>query len=199
MGYFNGPLTEYPPVEWDKMVLTEEQAAGYLGVSPTDLRREVSEGKIPRYLMGGTMPRYYVHDLLRYQRAMEREELYRAERETVLPRDERRRADKQRPATFASTNPHVYVIRCDVGGPAKIGISHNLAQRMREIQNHCPFALDVVAYIENGGPEVERELHFALDDWRTHGEWFFVSAEMARLVNGFVERARGASFSRLAH
>lgn len=66
----SGPLQiidapERPPVSWDRLVLTEEQAAEFLKRSRSWVRARAQEGKIPRYADGGEH-RYYVYDLLDY-------------------------------------------------------------------------------------------------------------------------------------
>ena len=58
-------MRERPPVEWDKIVLREEQAAEFLKCAPQTLRRRAAAGVVPRYLVGGEY-RYYVYDLLDY-------------------------------------------------------------------------------------------------------------------------------------
>lgn len=56
---------ERPPGPWDRIVLTEEQAAEFLNRSRTWVRDKAREGKIPRYADGGEY-HYYVYDLLDY-------------------------------------------------------------------------------------------------------------------------------------
>ena len=59
------PTPERPPVPWNRMVLKEEQAAEFLKVGRSTLRKRAAAGEVPRYLVGGEY-RYYVYDLLDY-------------------------------------------------------------------------------------------------------------------------------------
>ena len=98
---------------------------------------------------------------------------------------------------FDPSNQHVYVIQCEAGGPAKIGIAANVAKRLRVIQAYCPFPLRVVAVIESGGADVEQHLHLTLRRHRLHSEWFQDSRAVRRNVLRYVRLAGHNSYSHL--
>lgn len=56
-------VRERPSVAWNRLVLTEEQAAEFLQCSPQTVRKRAAAGEFPRYRVGGEW-RYYVYDLL---------------------------------------------------------------------------------------------------------------------------------------
>ena len=59
------PGSERPPVPWDRIVLTEAQAAEFLKVARSTVRKHAAAGRIPRYRVGSEY-RYYVYDLIDY-------------------------------------------------------------------------------------------------------------------------------------
>ena len=79
------------------------------------------------------------------------------------------------------TNPHVYFIRAEHGGPVKIGISNKIAYRLAALQTANPYRLRVIGVIPHGGEACERLLHRDFAQCRLHGEWFEWNSEFERL------------------
>ena len=58
----------------------------------------------------------------------------------------------------------------------KIGYTEQpVATRLAAIQTGCPYPLRVLATVP-GDTYLERDLHRMFSSWRTHGEWFRLSA-----------------------
>lgn len=69
----------------------------------------------------------------------------------------------------------VYAVRCTATGLVKIGVSRDVAGRMRVLQAHSAPRLDLLLVIP-GGHDVESKMHQRYADRRAHGEWFRLSA-----------------------
>ncbi len=84
----------------------------------------------------------------------------------------------QEPARM--TGGFIYVIRGD-HGLLKIGISTNPSARIAQLRTASPFPLDFeyIGAMNGFGENVEREAHATLEKYRTNGEWFDCSPEMA--------------------
>ena len=87
----------------------------------------------------------------------------------------------------------VYIIRCDLSGMSKIGVTTNVARRFATIQAHSPTQLRIIATLR-GGLSLEQELHSKFRAYRRHGEWFALPAEalteLAALGDAERRRAR---------
>lgn len=72
----------------------------------------------------------------------------------------------------------VYMMLADAGGGdsfCKIGVTSDLANRVRSVQTGCPMPITDVAYLElpaGRHMEAERMFHHRLARYRTQGEWF---------------------------
>lgn len=93
----------------------------------------------------------------------------------------------------------IYVIGPVSGAqPVKIGIAYDPPQRLRELQAGSPVTLEI-HYTEEVGSIAKRfetAIHRALSDRHSHGEWFSVTPDEARvLVKKMVTRIE--TFSRL--
>lgn len=70
---------------------------------------------------------------------------------------------------------YVYFISDD-HGHCKIGITNNMRSRIKNLQNGCPYELDVVkiAIVENEtvARAVEDYWHYVFKDKHIRGEWF---------------------------
>lgn len=74
------------------------------------------------------------------------------------------------------SNRFVYVLKS--GKSYKIGISKDVAERLRNLQTGNPIEIALVsaAFLENA-PRFESRLHEAFSDYRTRGEWFELPPE----------------------
>lgn len=80
-------------------------------------------------------------------------------------------------------NNYIYIIGSDEP-PFKIGITNNLDKRLKNLQTGHPKLLKIHEYKEVTSDKVrllERVIHRHLKMYRTHGEWFDISLENARL------------------
>jgi hypothetical protein len=57
------PARSYPPIAWNRLVLTEAQGAEFLQMARSTFRTKAAAGEWPRYWTGGEW-RYYAYDLL---------------------------------------------------------------------------------------------------------------------------------------
>lgn len=82
----------------------------------------------------------------------------------------------------------VYFVQVGDGGPIKIGITHDVAQRLAFLQTANPGDLRLLCSIR-GGKEVERELHARFAAFRLRGEWFSPALELLQYVKTVTEGA----------
>ena len=59
----------------------------------------------------------------------------------------------------------------------KIGIAHDVSQRMHTLQHMNPLPLHLVAVVKGGGRALEKQLHRKFAAERIRGEWFALSEE----------------------
>lgn len=71
----------------------------------------------------------------------------------------------------------VYFIRSGEDGPVKIGVTRNVAARVRNLQTGSAHKLIVIRTIE-AGEIIERRAHAYFAKFRLHGEWFKYSSQM---------------------
>jgi hypothetical protein len=89
---------------------------------------------------------------------------------------------RHRPEFKAGFRPAwVYVIEAQGVPLLKIGHSLNARARLRELATHSPVPLRLSATMW-GSAIVERALHFAFRDGRSHGEWFSDCEDLRELV-----------------
>lgn len=69
----------------------------------------------------------------------------------------------------------VYFIKDMSTNYIKVGYSADAHKRLRALQTGNPSTLSLVAQIENGTMDIEREIHNGLDAHRIRGEWFSIS------------------------
>lgn len=67
---------------------------------------------------------------------------------------------------------NVYVIRAKNSKLFKVGISHNVDMRLKQIKCQCPFELFIYCVIKDVGKQAETIIHNLLSDYRQRGEWF---------------------------
>ncbi len=65
----------------------------------------------------------------------------------------------------------VYFVRCAITGLVKIGVSNNIARRVKGLRSHSPVPLELVGWT-HGDIGTERALHKRFAKYRAHGEWF---------------------------
>lgn len=97
-------------------------------------------------------------------------------------------------------NPwRVYVMIADPGGDLrhiKIGISSSLLKRIGAVQTGCPMEIEMVLAVAM--PEqacavgAEREIHAALAEYRTSGEWFLLDTTNETHAEAFRDATRSA-------
>lgn len=88
-----------------------------------------------------------------------------------------------------SDSPVVYVLNTKGFEFVKIGYAKNLKQRMSNIQNGCPYELNlfICAHAPNF-KEVEKYLHRYYSEFKARGEWFALGAgELDELQDFFIE------------
>lgn len=81
---------------------------------------------------------------------------------------------------------HVYLIRNPDNGLHKIGIADDVERRLKQLQNDTGSVLQVVASGKLDDRDIafgiEARFHRALCDFRKHGEWFDLSADIVAWV-----------------
>lgn len=85
------------------------------------------------------------------------------------------------PAEALDTQPLLYFIQAEIGGPIKIGVSTDPQARLATLQSGSPFPLRILATAP-GGYEYESELHARFTKDRLHGEWFNPTSELLQLI-----------------
>lgn len=77
---------------------------------------------------------------------------------------------------------NVYVIASEVG-LSKIGISHNVKERLQDIKNMSPVPITLFKSLKVAGEHmahlIELQCHEELKDLRDHGEWFRIDPQAA--------------------
>lgn len=75
----------------------------------------------------------------------------------------------------------IYFVEAPSVGLIKIGYATDILQRMQGLATFSPVELRLLGTL-SGGPSKEQELHAALDEHRSHGEWFRRCAEIEALI-----------------
>lgn len=76
-------------------------------------------------------------------------------------------------------NTFIYVMVDKITNRVKIGRSKSPFSRLSALQTSCPSSLALAASFEVGSGKAETAAHFALKDYRLHGEWFNVHVDKA--------------------
>ena len=103
------------------------------------------------------------------------------ERELIRLRRQVMHRDVVRWMEGSEVTGYVYFIQ---GGKyVKIGYTENpdISKRLGELQTGCPFPLKVIGSIP-ANRSLEWYLHRIYRQWRTHGEWFRISAPGLRQI-----------------
>lgn len=80
---------------------------------------------------------------------------------------------------------YIYFVRSV--GLIKIGYTSNVARRLMDLKNMSASPVHLVVAL-TGGRELERRLHFALRQFRKHGEWFTFTPEIHELTEAIKSR-----------
>jgi len=75
----------------------------------------------------------------------------------------------------------VYFVQSRLGGPIKIGLTTELSQRLKQLQNESPIPLQIVGALR-GDEKVEAAIHERFRKLRLHGEWFEPSTELVEFI-----------------
>ena len=68
---------------------------------------------------------------------------------------------------------YLYLIRCKQTSRYKIGITNDIAQRVRTIETHSPLPVKVECCVKHDrASELEKIIHQKYASSRVHGEWF---------------------------
>ncbi len=89
--------------------------------------------------------------------------------------------------------PHVYLAYS--AGRIKIGTSINTKGRGKKLAGDSALPVTIIFTVP-GGPDLERRLHECLASERLHGEWFRISPEMRKLLDGTLCRTGMRKFKR---
>lgn len=82
----------------------------------------------------------------------------------------------------------LYILYSQEANRIKVGVSNNVAERLRSISRSAPFRLHLLA-VARGAGDHERELHKILDRWRTRpGEWFDADDDAVRIAWDFARK-----------
>lgn len=89
---------------------------------------------------------------------------------------------------------YVYLLLCaDDDIHIKIGMSQEPLKRALALRNNCPLPLNTMAVVDLQSRRMalglERDLHKALANWRTNGEWFKFSLEDKQKFNELTQNA----------
>lgn len=84
--------------------------------------------------------------------------------------------------TEGSDSRFVYFIRAVSGGPIKIGVGTDPAQRLAVLQPGNPEKLRILGVIPGAGHKRERQLHLQFGESRLNGEWFKPTPELLATI-----------------
>ena len=77
---------------------------------------------------------------------------------------------------------YVYFIQFAEEGPIKIGYAKSVDIRLRDLQVACPYEIEVL-HAAPGNEFCEKALHYAFDDCRIRGEWFYPLRKIHRVIS----------------
>lgn len=76
---------------------------------------------------------------------------------------------------------YIYAAVSISSGTVKIGYTTGFVKRASQIQHHSPSPIFFVI-LQEGTEEDERRLHNKFSEWRDHGEWFSLAAEVGDFI-----------------
>lgn len=80
--------------------------------------------------------------------------------------------------------PMVYFIQAGEGGLIKIGMTYDVADRMKTLQVGCPARLILLGVIQReDAAEQERSAHIYFKHLRVRGEWFTPAPELLEVID----------------
>lgn len=83
----------------------------------------------------------------------------------------------------------IYFVLCREASAVKIGhtqtrgIAHILHKRVSMLQSGCPLRLELIC-VREGCLEEEREIHARFAGSQIHGEWFRLTGELQKYMDG---------------
>ena len=85
---------------------------------------------------------------------------------------------------------YVYVVKSNLTGYVKIGMSKLIGKRFKDIQNIGGFEITPLLIIPCvGAKNLEKDLHDEFDEFRTKfGEWFKYEKELEEFVNNYYNK-----------
>lgn len=95
--------------------------------------------------------------------------------------------DMRAPIAYTDPSPDrqcVYLIHAS-NGYTKVGISQDIQKRLGSLRSSSPLPLELIHTIQPvnyGGLQMERYLHYYLYQYRKHGEWFDIPANVLETV-----------------
>jgi len=77
----------------------------------------------------------------------------------------------------------VYFIQSGDDGPVKIGLAQNPRNRLAGLQTSHPVKLKLLAFILQGGRDLEKSLHARFRSSRLNGEWFTLTPALQEIID----------------
>jgi hypothetical protein len=102
------------------------------------------------------------------------------------------KAEQKVRQALEANEPLVYFAQAVDGGPIKIGVARDPAERLRRVQTGYPFKLRITN-LRPGGLREEGRLHKRFRRHRIRGEWFAASDDLARLAKAHPASRTGRS------
>jgi hypothetical protein len=150
---------------WPRL-LSREQAAAYVGLSPNQFVEEVSAGALPAAILPYSKVNEWRWD---------RDELAAALLNAVA-----------QPPDGDASECLIYFVRAG-DGPIKIGITNTIRSRLRVLQSGHYEELSLLLVIE-GTPSQEALIHHRFSHLHIRGEWFTAGADLLAFIDGATER-----------
>ncbi len=77
----------------------------------------------------------------------------------------------------------VYFIGSEKMGKVKIGYSKDIYRRLQSLQIASPFKLEVLGFLENANPKLEKKFHKYFSDLQVSGEWFELKGRLVKIID----------------
>jgi len=85
---------------------------------------------------------------------------------------------------------YTYFIKAKKLGHIKIGVSNNVARRLKDLQACSPDKLILLGKVPNNGHTAEKVVHNTFQHYRLHGEWFQGTVEIHKIIAGWLAEDR---------
>ena len=86
-------------------------------------------------------------------------------------------------AKIARKKPRAGLYVVKAGPFYKVGTADKVEQRLKNLQDSCPFEIELIYWNPSRGDE-EREIHKILKQYNTRGEWFSVNPHSTEILTG---------------